>query len=181
MKKQIILAAAAVVVLSGQIFAQMTKPTFGPELAKLSFIVGHFTTKTNVMMGDNTSTGAGTIKAHWGLDSVFVFYSTEEKNAALGSYKGFGVLGYNSESNQYVLTMFNNFGDRPEYKGNFFGDTLIMSAKIQSPQGPFDQKMKWFKDGDNVRLLVYTDFGQGSSLVVDQTATADSTKESQNK
>ncbi len=162
----------------GSFSAQMTKPSFGPELARLSFIVGHYTTKTNVMMEDNTSIGDGTIKAHWGLDSMFVFYSSEEKNPALGSYKGFGVLGYNSENSQYVLTMFNNFGDRPEYKGNFAGDTLTMSAKIQSPQGPFDQKMKWFKDGNNVRLLIYTDFGQGYSLMVDQTATpaADSTK-----
>ena len=178
MKKQIILVFAAVAFCSGQLSAQMMKPSFGPELAKLSFIIGHFTTKTNIMMGDNSSTGTGTIKAHWGLDSMFVFFSTGEENSAMGSYKGFGVLGYNSTDTEYVLTMFNNFGDRPEYKGAFVGDTLTMTGTIHSPQGQFDQKMKWFKDGSNIRLFVYGDFGQGYSLLVDQTAmpAADSTK-----
>jgi len=178
MTKKINRLAAAIIFITTAASAQMIKPTFGPELAKLSFIIGHFTTQTRIVMGDNTSTGTGTIKAHWGLDSMFVFFSAEEKNAALGTYKGFGILGYDSENQQYLLTMFNNFGDRPEYKGNFVGDTLTMTAKVQSPQGPFDQQMKWFKDGNIVRLLIYTDFGQGYTLVVDQRATAlaDSTK-----
>jgi hypothetical protein len=178
MRKQVVLFAAAISIMSSQAIAQMAKPSFSPELAKLSFIVGHFTTQTRIMMGDNLSNGTGTIKAHWGLDSMFVLYSSEESNAALGSYKGFGVLGYDSENGQYVLHMFNNFGDRPEYKGNFVGDTLTMSAKIETPQGPFDQRMKWFKEGNDVRLLIFTDFGQGYSLIVDQTAmpSADSTK-----
>ena len=178
MKKQIVFIITAIAMITGQTFAQMIKPTFGPELAKLSFLVGHFTTRTSIMMGDNSSNGTGTIKAHWALDSMFVLFSTEEENAALGSYKGFGALGYYSQNSQYVLSMFNNFGERPEYKGNFVGDTLTLATKIESSQGSMDQQMKWFKDGSNVRLLIFTDFGQGYSLVVDQTATlsADSTK-----
>ncbi|MGO9482404.1 MAG: DUF1579 family protein [Candidatus Kryptoniota bacterium] len=179
MKKIIILTASALAMLSGQIYGQMVKPTFGSELARLSFLVGHFTTKTGIMMGDNSASGTGTIEAHWGLDSMFVLFSTAEENSSLGSYKGFGVLGYDSQNSQYVFSMFNNFGDRPEYKGNFVGDTLILTAKVQTEQGPYDQQMKWFKDGNNVRLLIFTDLGQGYSLMVDQTAapTADSTKQ----
>ncbi|MFZ1080823.1 MAG: hypothetical protein WAO19_02735 [Candidatus Kryptoniota bacterium] len=177
MKKQIALIAAAIAMTTCPSFAQMIKPAFGPELAKLSFLVGRFTTQTRITMNANSSNGMGTIKAHWGLDSMFVLFSTEESNPALGSYKGFGVIGYNSQNAQYVLSMFNNFGDRPEYKGNFVGDTLIMSAKIESPQGSVDQQLKWYKDGNNVRLLVFNDMGQGYSLMVDQTAaiSADST------
>lgn len=171
MRNHVAIIAAAIAIMSGQLHAQMIKPTFSAELAKLSFIVGKFTTQTRVTTGVNTSNGAGTIKAHWGLDSMFVLFSSEEKNALLGSYKGFGVLGYDSRNVQYVLSMFNNFGDRPEYKGNFVGDTLTMTAKVETAQGPFDQQLKWYKDGENVRLLVFTDFGQGYSLVVDQTAT----------
>jgi hypothetical protein len=183
MKKGTIFVVVVITIASVQAFAQMTKPSFGPELAKLSFLLGHFATRTHIMMGENTSDGTGTIKAHWGLDSMFVLYSTEEINPALGSYKGFGVLGYDPQNEQYVLTMFNNFADRQEYKGRFVGDTLTMTAKIENPQGPFDQEMKWFKDGKDVRLLIFNDFGQGYSLMVDQTASpaADSTKGRQGK
>jgi len=178
MRKQLALLAAAILISSGQTFAQMIKPSFSPELAKLSFAIGNFTTQTHLMMGDNQSNGTGTIKAHWGLDSMFVLYSSEEVNPALGSYKGLGVLGYDTEKGQYFLYMFNNFGDRPEYTGKFVGDTLTLSAKIQTPQGPFDQQLKWFKEGNDARLLIFTDFGQGYSLIIDQKATRvpDSTK-----
>ena len=170
MRRSIILLGVAVTMLPILASAQMVKPSFGPELAKLSFIVGHFTTVTHIMMGDNTSEGAGTIKAHWGLDSMFVMFASQETNAGLGSYKGFGVLGYNSADQKYMLTMFNNFGDRPEYKGTFAGDTLVMTGKVENPQGAFDQELKWFKDGDAVRLQVYNDFGQGYTIIVDQKA-----------
>lgn len=169
--KQVAFIAATFAMMTAPTFAQMQKPSFGPERAKLSFIVGHFKTQTRVMMGDNSSSGTGTIKAHWGLDSMFVLYSSEEMNEAFGTYKGFGVLGYDSQNGQYMLSMFNNFGDRPAYKGNFAGDTLTMTAKIEAPQGPFDQQMKWFKDGNNVKLLIFNDFGEGYALMVDQTAT----------
>ncbi len=178
MKRIVLLVAGTLVVLFGQTFAQMTKPSFGPELAKLSFLVGHFSTQSKMTMGDNSANGTGMMKAHWGLDSMFVLFSTEEQNPAMGTYKGFGVLGYDSQNNQYVLSMYNNFADRPEYKGTFVGDTLVMSSKIESPQGPFDQQIKWYKDGSSVKLLVLNDFGQGYAVMLEQTATAsvDSTK-----
>ncbi|HUI28583.1 MAG TPA: DUF1579 family protein [Candidatus Acidoferrales bacterium] len=169
-RNKFVFTIVAVLIISGKPFAQMAKPTFGPELARLSFVTGHFNTQIRLMMGNNTANGTGTNEAYWGLDSMFVFYSSEETVAALGSYKGFGILGYDSQNGRYVLSMFNNYGDSPVYKGNFVGDTLTMTSKIETPQGPFDQKLKWFNDGNNVRLLIFNDFGQGYTLIVDQTA-----------
>jgi len=186
MRKLTEVISFAIIVIASQASAQMMKPAFGPELAKLSFLTGNFTTQTRVTIDPGSSggtTGSGTIRAHWGLDSMFVFLSSQENNPALGIYKGFGVLGYDSPNDQYTLTMFNNFADHPEYTGHFVGDTLMLFSKVASPQGSFDQQLKWFRDGNNVRLQIFNDFGQGYSLMIDQAATpsADSTKGTQGK
>lgn len=181
MKKVPILITAVLALASSQVFAQMTRPTFGPDQAKLSFITGRYATSSQITMGENSSTSTGTIKAHWGLDSMFVFISSEEKNEAMGSYRSFGILGYNMRDDEYDLTMFNNFGFRTDFKGNFSGDTLTLSAKIETPRGTFKQKMLWFKEGRNLRQLVYGDFGQGYSLMVDETATPEPGKKMMKK
>ncbi len=174
MKKNLTLVAVTLALIGSQAFAQMTKPEFGPELAKLGFLTGHFTTQTKLMMDPNStegSIGTGSATIHWGLDSMFVFINEEENSPAMGSYKGFGVLGYDLQQNQYVLSMYNNFADRPQYKGSFTGDTLTLTTNVETPNGPFTQQLKWYKEGNNVRLRIFNDMGQGFVLAVDQTAT----------
>lgn len=174
MSKYFALSVTVIALLAVQSQCQMAKPVFGPELAKLSFLTGHFSTQTKVYMDPNSGepiVGSGTSTLRWGLDSMFVFLDATENNPGLGQYKGFGILGYESRSGKYVLTMYNNFGDRPEYTGVFSGDTLTMSSNISTPEGPFVQSLKWFKEGNNVRLQVFNDMGQGSMLSIDQIAT----------
>ncbi len=163
-------AGALVMLASGDAFSQMMKPVFNPELAKLSFIVGDYKTRTEVTVGENPSVGTGTVRARWALDSMFIVIRGTEDNPALGSYKSIGLLGYDSENSQYVLSMFNNFGEHPEYKGNFIGDTLTLTAKIVGSQGPFDQELKWFKNGNKVRLQFFANFGKGYTKIIDQTS-----------
>lgn len=150
--------------------AQMMRPVFGPKQEKLSFLLGKFTTESKITMGENTMSGNGYMHIRRRLDSMFVFITSEENNSRMGSYKSFGVLGYDSRDSEYVLTMFNNFGFQSEFKGGFSGDTLELSSQIETPRGTFNQKMDWFKEGTGLRLLVYNDFGQGYTLMVDETA-----------
>lgn len=174
MKKATIPLAAAIIFAMSQFgtaSAQMTRPQFGPKLEKLSFLLGSYKTESKITMGPNSSTGSGYTTARRGLDSMFVFISSRETNSSMGSYRSFGVLGYNSTTSEYVLTMFNIFGSRSEFKGNFSGDTLSLAATINTPRGTFKQRMDWFKEGENLRLLIYGDFGQGYTLMVDETAT----------
>lgn len=171
MKSIYLLSMAVLALFAGQAAAQMTRPTYGPDQAKLSFLVGQYTTTSTITMRDNTTTSTGFVKTHWGLDSMFVFVSSEESNPNMGSYKGFGVLGYDSRNDDYALTMFNSFGFRTEFKGQFSGDTLTLKSQIETPRGTFNQKMVWFKEGQKLRMLVYGDFGEGYSLMVDETAT----------
>ena len=152
----------------------MKKPGPGPERARLSFLVGNFTTETRILrsrMMKKEAVGTGTSVIGWDLDSMFLTVNEQSINPLLGDYKGHGMLGYDSQEKQYVLSMFNNFGDRPEYRGDFVGDTLLLTTKVPVPGRSFDQRLQWYKEGNTVRLRILNNMGEGFVLVVDQTAT----------
>ncbi|TAK64059.1 MAG: DUF1579 domain-containing protein, partial [Bacteroidetes bacterium] len=140
---------------------------------KLAFLVGNFTTETNMPaspMLPKDGTGKGSCEISWALDSMFLLIDDKSSNSVFGTFNQHGVLGYDAMNNQFTLSMFNNFGDRPSYKGNFVGDTLIMETKIPMPGRSFDQKILWYKDGDAVKLQVLNDMGKGFALTLEQTA-----------
>ena len=116
------------------------------------------------------ATGKGTSTIRWGLDSMFLVIDEESENALLGNYKGHGLLGYDSETKQYSLSMYNNFGDHPTYTGSFSGDTLLLKTTVPTPDGTFDQELLWYRDGENIHLQVLNDLGKGFKLAVDQVA-----------
>jgi Protein of unknown function (DUF1579) len=166
------IAIAAVVLLSvSDVSAQMTRPAFGPKQQKLSFLIGNFTTRSEIFMSDGHASSDGRMNAHWGLDSLFIFISASEETQAMGRFENFGVLGYDSQKDEYVLSMFNNYGMRPQFTGDFAGDTLVLRSHMETPRGPLDQEIRWFRSGGGIRMLVLNDFGQGNALVVDQTET----------
>ncbi len=152
----------------------MPRPKFGPELAKLSFLVGDFTTETAIQpnpMMPNGSTGKGRSTLKWGLDSMFLIIEETSQSALLGNYKGQGLLTYDRQEKQYVLSMFNNFGDHPVYKGDFNGDTLVLETDVPIPGGSFKQKLMWYRDKKNVRLQIMNNMGTGFMPVIEQTYT----------
>jgi hypothetical protein len=149
-------------------------PTFRTESGKIEFLLGSFATAVSMPpapMMPNGATGKGTSVMTWALDSMFISIEEQSVNSLFGRYLGHGMLGYDSQSRQFVLSMFNNFGDRPTYKGNMEGDTLVLQTKVPSPRGTFDQKLLWYKEGGSVKLKVLNDAGKGFATVVEQTAT----------
>jgi hypothetical protein len=149
------------------------KPGAVSERARLSFLIGRFTTEAHVMPGPmvkEEAVGKGTSVISWGLDSMFLFIDEQSVNPLLGNYKGFGVLGFDTKDQQYVLSMYNNFGDSPQYRGGFSGDTLSLSSTVRAPRGTFVQKVQWYSEGSVVRLRVLNDMGQGFTPVVEQWA-----------
>ena len=104
---------------------------------------------------------------------MFLVIDEESTNPLLGGYKGLGLLGYDAAERRYVLSMFNNFGDHPEYRGDFAGDTLVLTTKVHNPGGSFDQKLLWYSEGGKVLLRVLNDMGHGFVPAVEETATRD--------
>lgn len=156
------------VVLVSQAVAQKQSET---EQAKLKFLVGSFMTETTIQGRSKPIKGAGTSVITWTLDSAFLLIEEESISPMMGHYKGHGILGFDTPTHQYMLSMFNNFGDHPSYKGNFVGDTLVLETKVPMPGKSFDQKLLWYKDGDRVKLKVQNDMGNGFVTVIDQTST----------
>ena len=153
--------------------ANLQKPVSGTDRVRLGFLAGNFTTETYIPPSPSVpkgATGKGTSVITWALDSMFLFIEEQSTNSLFGEYTGHGVLGYDSQSHKFVLSMFNNSGDRPTYNGNYIGDTLVLGTKVPMPGRSFDQKLLWYKDGDAVRLKVLNDSGKGFLLVLEQTA-----------
>jgi hypothetical protein len=141
--------------------------------SKLGFLVGSFMTETTMPAGPMVpkgGSGTGMTTMSWALDSMFIFLDDNTTSEILGPYKAHGVLGYEPMSKQFVLSMFNNSGDRPTYRGDFNGDTLVLSTTVPMPKHPFEQKILWYKEGDGVRLQIFLDAGKGYSLILDQKA-----------
>jgi hypothetical protein len=140
---------------------------------RLTFLVGSFATEVHILPGrmmKKESVGKGTSEVSWVLDSMFLFVDERSVNSMLGAYKGYGLLGYDPHDRQYVLSMYNNFGDHPQYRGSFSGDTLVLSARIPAPGKAFDQQVRWYADGENVGLHVLNDTGEGFAPVMTQVA-----------
>jgi len=148
------------------------KPKVAPELAKLSFLVGEFTTDTKIHPNPVAPEGEaalGTLKTKWALDSMFLLLEEVIDFPLFGTYRGMGLLTYDRVGKQYYLGMHNNFGDHPSYKGNFVGDTLILEGQIPFEGGSFTQHVMWLWDGNNIKLWVRNNMGEGFVPVIEQT------------
>jgi len=159
--------------------AQMPSDSSAFQRARVEFLVGTFATATNFPSTPSMpkgATGKGTSVITWALDSMFLSIDDQSVNSLFGHFNQHGMLGFDSQTHQFVLSMFNNFGDRPTYHGNFVGDTLVLQTKVLNPRRPFDQKLQWYKDGTAVQLRVLNDFGKGFLLTLEQTATPASQK-----
>ncbi len=160
-------ALCMIVLAAGHAMAQ--KPD--SARARLAFLVGSYTTETTMPKGPGAPDGAigkGTSAITWALDSMFLVIEEESLNSLFGKYYGHGMLGYDQPGHEYVLSMFNNFGDHPVYTGEFSGDTLVLRTKVTMPAHPFYQKLLWYKDGESIKLRVLNDSGKGFTIVSEQ-------------
>jgi hypothetical protein len=148
--------------------------TMASVRSQVQFLVGTFSTTTAIPANPalpNGASGAGTTTVSWTLDSTYLAIDDQSVNPLFGTYRAHGMLGFDSPTGQFFLSMYNNFGDHPSYHGAFSGDTLAFEAAIPSPRGTFTQRVIWFKEGETVRMRVTNDRGKGPQLTLDQTAT----------
>jgi len=151
-------------------------PKFGPELAKLSFLAGNFSTE-NVAYPSPMSkggSGKGRNMNRWELDSLFLVFNYEGEIAGLGSYKGKGLFSYDGKDSKYKCWWFDSFGSNVFYQGNFIGDTLLLEGEIPLPQGVLKEKIMWHPEGKKFKFRMMQDWGQGFSLSMEETATPSS-------
>ena len=149
------------------------KPKFGPELARLSFLTGNFTTENmtyDTPVGKG-GPGKGRNMNRWGLDSLFVMANYEGTMAGMGDYKGHGMFTYDWQTGQYKCWWFDNYGNHNDYTGSFIGDTLTMESELVTPQGNLKERILWYPEGKKVKFRMTWDMGQGPIPVMEETAT----------
>ncbi len=172
MIRTLLVIPVLLLLLASQALAQ--KPATDTVRTKLGFLVGSFATDTKIPPNNQIpdgGTGKGTSVITWALDSMFLAIDQQGSNTVFGEYKGRGMLGYDQQANQYVLSMFNNWGDRLTYSGNFAGDTLVLATKVPMQGMSFDQKLLWYKEGDGVILKALNDMGKGYELALEEKST----------
>lgn len=114
----IVLAAAAV--------AQMA-PTPGPELKKLDYFAGAWTSEGTISSGPWGAGGkfTSTASSEWSMGNFFLVGHDDFKMPAElgGDGKGTSILGYDAEHNVYTSDSYNSQGRREIAQGTLSGDT----------------------------------------------------------
>ena len=163
-RKAIFLAAIVLVSLSA--WAQMgEKP--GPEVKKLDYFVGNWTTEATISPGPwgNGGKFTSTATGEWMEGNFFVVTHSDFKMPPElgGDGKEMSVMGYDTQQNMYLSEGFNSQGNHESSKGTVSGDTWTwnseanyggqdikqrMTLKVLSPTS-FTMKFEVSMDGTN--------------------------------
>jgi hypothetical protein len=112
------------VILASAAFAQMEMPKPGPELEKLNYFLGNWTTEGDAKPGPMgpggkmTSTG----KAEWMEGKYFVMMH-EKFSGAMGNGTAVAFMGYDPDQKMYTYNEFNSMGEAVKSTGTVEGDT----------------------------------------------------------
>ena len=105
-------------------------PKPGPELQKISYFVGNWTSEGDMKAGPMGPGGKVTIQEEgkW-MDGGFfvVFHSTFK--TAVGNGTGIALMGYDPQESVYTYDEFNSMGEAEHAKGTLDGDTWTYTAE----------------------------------------------------
>jgi hypothetical protein len=109
------------VALSAQVQMEIPKPA--PELKKLDYFAGTWTTEGDIKPGPMGSGGrfTGVNRVQW-MDGAFFLVTHSEFNGAMGKGAETAYMGYDSNDRMYTYDSFNTLGEADHAKGNVDGD-----------------------------------------------------------
>ena len=126
MKTRIVLIPIALLAFSVIALAQTPAqaPQPGPEVKRLEYFAGTWTTETEMKAGPMGSGGKmiSTDKSQM-MPGGFFLVTHTEGSGTLGEVKEMAVMGYDAVSKQYTYDSYNNFGEAQHFKGTVEGDT----------------------------------------------------------
>ena len=155
------------VFLSLAIAVSAQMPTPAPEVKKLDYFAGNWTSEGNVKAGAWGPGGKFTYTEHdeWMDGSFFLVGHASYKMPTEmgGNLTQLSVMGYDTSEKVYTYTGFNSAGERTVYKGSLDGDTWTWNStenlrgtpmkgrftmKVLSPAS-FSMKFEMSPDGTN--------------------------------
>jgi hypothetical protein len=123
---------STVVLFTASAWTQMAPPKPGPELKKLDYFLGTWTTDGTVAQGPWGAGGKFTMSetAEWTLANFYIEGQGDFKMPAEvgGEGKGISFMGYDSNENVYTRDEFNNQGMHETSKGTVSGDTWTWNS-----------------------------------------------------
>jgi Protein of unknown function (DUF1579) len=104
--------------------AQMPTPTPAPELKKLDYFVGTWSTDGDLKPGPMGSGGkvSGTAHDEW-MEGNFFLVSHGSFNGVMGKGTEVAFIGYDPDQKTYTYTAFNSMGEHQNSTGTLEGDT----------------------------------------------------------
>ena len=118
------------VALSARVQMEIPKPA--PELKKLDYFAGTWTTEGEIKPGPMGSGGnfTGTNHVQW-MDGAFFLVTHSEFNGAMGKGAETSYMGYDSNDKMYTYDSFNSLGEADHAKGNVDGDTWTWQSETR--------------------------------------------------
>jgi len=133
-----------VVLAAASLWAQMNV-TPGPEVKKLGYFAGTWTTECTIAQGPWGMGGkfTSTSTSDWMSGNFFLQESNDFKMPPElgGDGKGVSLIGYNTDQNSYTLDAFNSQGRREAWKGTVSGDTWTWTGSQTYDGQEFQQRM----------------------------------------
>lgn len=140
--KAALVSMLALLVVSA--FAQMA-PKPGPEVKKLDYFVGTWTTDATIPQGPWGSGGkfSSTDTIEWMAGNFFVEGHADFKMPPElgGDGKAVSYMGYDTDQNVYTYNEFNSQGHREASKGTVSGDTWTWTSNATYGGQDFQQKL----------------------------------------
>ncbi len=104
--------------------AQMEMPKPGPELKKLDYFAGTWTTEGDIKPGPMGPGGkfSGTDHIQW-MDGGYFLVTHSEFKGAMGTGTETSYMGYDTNDKVYTYDAFNSLGEANHSKGTLDGDT----------------------------------------------------------
>jgi hypothetical protein len=116
----------ATLLLIATVFAQPpATPKPGPEVKKLDYYVGSWTSEGDVKPGPMGPGGKITVSedSKWMDGGFFVVIRSTSKGGAMGDWTATAYMGYDPEEKVYTYDEFNSNGEAVHAKGTVDGDT----------------------------------------------------------
>ena len=139
-----ILLVSFVVLVAASVWAQMNV-TPGPEVKKLDYFAGTWTTECTIAQGPWGMGGkfSSTDTTEWMSGNFFLQGHNEFKMPPElgGEGKGASFIGYDTDQNSYTLDAFNSQGRREAWKGTVSGDTWTWTGSQTYAGQEFQQRM----------------------------------------
>ena len=134
MKRRVLILTCMTLLLGTALSArvQMEIPKPAPELKRLDYFAGTWTTEGEIKPGPMGSGGKfrGTNHVTW-MDGAFFLVTHSEFNGAMGKGAETSYMGYDNHDRMYTYDSFNTLGEADHAKGDVDGDTWTWQSETR--------------------------------------------------